>query len=643
MKITIKILFVICSCFVMHNTWGEDHYYFFSEKDIQNIKASSETEWGKKIINNLLTEVEERRQHPLRVPLLEGGHLHHYFCPVHNVMFEFAWDLPDKHYCKTCRKYWENNNQFDWAWVNVLHANNLRYLTANMYLYIATKDTIYAAYIKDMLLDYAAKYPTYFEHNTDRKATALNSGRMFGQSLDESVWASDAARAYLIAKDIMTTDEIAKIKKGYLEICAQMLLKRRGGGNWQVWHNSGLAALGIALENDSIIDIALNDSQCGYHQMMKNHVYDDGWWNEGSPIYHYYPLRAMLLTADAVRCRGIDLYDEKLYNMFASPAKGVYADLTFPAHNDGWYGESLIDQVRLYEIAYQRYNKDPFLLNILLNCYCFSERRVPEALLNQCDVVCDKTNKIFQSVCFQNLGVAILRSDTKSVVLKYGPHGGGHGHPDKLSISVHNGEKELITDMGTSAYGVPDFINWYRKTLSHSTVVVDSKDQKETTGQLVFFNPGSNGGSVKAETKTAYPGVDMSRELKLKGNILTDIFLVSSSENHQYDYVLILTEKPIYKETGEDVVLNGSNTYKRISNIKKIKTGKSFKFKSEGGSEFEFQSLNGADFEVFIGEAPGIPPKNPESKEEYKLSVSYPLIIRTNNENMKIKTMMKIK
>lgn len=67
---------------------------------------------------------------------------------------------------------------------------------------------------------------------------------------------------------------------------------------------------------------------------------------EGSPTYHYYPLRAMMLSAEALRCRNINLYDRKLLDMLASPAQGVYADLSFPAHNDGWYGESLLAQTK---------------------------------------------------------------------------------------------------------------------------------------------------------------------------------------------------------------------------------------------------------------------------------------------------------
>lgn len=67
------------------------------------------------------------------------------------------------------------------------------------------------------------------------------------------------------------------------------------------------------------------------------------------------------------------------------------------------------------------------------------------------------------SVHFKETGYTVLRSGTKTVVMKYGPHGGGHGHPDKLSISIHDGEKEIVSDMGTCAYGVPAFTKWYRK------------------------------------------------------------------------------------------------------------------------------------------------------------------------------------
>lgn len=635
-----KLLFFLC--LVPLVAFAQDDYYFFTQEDVENIRTSSRSDWGKEIIAKLEQQVNERRLHPLRVPLLEGGHLHHYFCPVHNVMLEFNWDKPREHYCEMCGKHWENNNRFDWAWINRLHEENLKYLTASMYLYLATEDAAYAHYIRDMLLDYASKYPTYMEHNTNRVATTWYSGRMFGQSLDEAVWASDAARAFSVAIPVMKKEEIEKIKNGYMKVCAGMLLNRRGGGNWQVWHNSGLIALGIALQEDSIVRIALDDPQCGYHALMEKHVHNDGWWNEGSPTYHYYPLRAMLLSADAVRCRNIDLFDKKLYNMFASPAMGVYADLFFPAHNDGWYGESLIIQAKQYEIAYKRY-RDPFLLNVLKRCYQHTDRNSVEALQNSIDLSNATPSGTMPSVCFEDVGFAVLRSKEKTVVLKYGPHGGGHGHPDKLSISIHDGKKEILPDMGTSAYGVPDFTQWYRKTLSHSTLTVDAADQKETTGKLLQFKPAGSGGFVEAESDGAYPGVKMSRSLSLKGNKLTDVFSATSDKEHVYDYVLILAEKPAFSEKGNPVVLEDAAVYKRISHPERRTAYKSVFCQLEGGTKIRIQSLVDPDFEIITGEAPGIPPRNPAGDQEYVAKPSYPVIIRTKDKDMKIKVEWEIK
>lgn len=612
----------------------ENDYYFFSKEDIEFIRSSSQTEWGHSIIEKLKETIDERRGHSLRVPLLEGGHLHDYFCPIHNQAFLFDWDKPYAHYCGLCDKYWEDINKIDWAWINHVHLHNRMYLTACMYLYIVTGEAAYAEYIRDMMLDYASKYLTYLNHDTARR-TGPWGGRMFGQSLDEAVWASDACRAYGVAKPVMSEEEIRKIEAGYLTPCANLLLGRKGDANWQVWHNSGLIALGVALQNDSIIDVAVNDPECGYRIQMERHVRDDGWWSEGSPVYHFYPLQAMLLSADALRCRDIDLYDKKLYKMLAAPASAVYADLFFPSHNDGWYGESLVAQTPLYELAYKRY-KDPFFLDVLSQCYRYTERNSMEALLNNIDMKIVIAPASWPSVYFENTGFAVLRSGDKTVTLKYGPHGGGHGHPDKLSISIHDGNKELVSDLGTSAYGVPAFTRWYRKTLSHSTLTVDGKDQNATTGELVSFKNTKKGGEVKARATDAYLGVQMNRQLTLHKDKLTDLFSATSPEEHLYDYVLILTEKPDFARAGETVVLNDAPVYNYITNATRMTISGPVRCKV-GNATLNITLPDAGQFEIITGEAPGIPPGNDRVNEKYPIHLCYPLIVRIRHKELKVK------
>ena len=72
--------------------------YFFSAEDMANIRSSAQTPWGKTIVDTLKSHIDERLKYPLAVPKEEAGHLHDYFCPVHNVFFEFDWNSPDKQY-----------------------------------------------------------------------------------------------------------------------------------------------------------------------------------------------------------------------------------------------------------------------------------------------------------------------------------------------------------------------------------------------------------------------------------------------------------------------------------------------------------------------------------------------------------------
>jgi hypothetical protein len=416
-----------------------------------------------------------------------------------------------------------------------------------------------------------------------------------------------------------------------------MLINRSDIRNWQVWHNSGLAELGIALQSDSIVQLAINDPKCGYHHLMTENVHNDGWWIEGSPHYHYYPLYAMLLTADAVRCRGINLFDKKLYDMLASPAQGIYANLIFPSHNDGFYGESIVKQMHLYEIACQRY-KSPLFVDLLKAGYRYCDRTSVSALQNGVDISGELETIPLKSVCFEDIGVAILRSGNKSVVLKYGPHGHGHGHPDKLSISLFNGKEELLSDLGTPAYGVPDFLQWYKRSISHSTVTVDGNDQTPATGQLVSFKPSENGGYVEARVTEAYPDVAMTRSLNLQGKRLTDIFTCTSSVAHTYDYVLILTQKPSLPGVGKPVDMPDVAGYNRISGTEMRKAKRQITCHIEG-AEINIQLLSGSDFEIITGEAPGIPPTSASSNVE----PVYPFIIRVKDKNLQIKTEWKIK
>lgn len=117
---------------------GIDGFCFMNKKEIDNIKYSASTSWGKEIIDSLKKIVAERRRYPLPVPATEGGHFHDYFCPVHNMELTFRWDTPSAHLCKACGKEYSSSSRLDRAWIYKVHFINRDYLRACMYLYFAT-------------------------------------------------------------------------------------------------------------------------------------------------------------------------------------------------------------------------------------------------------------------------------------------------------------------------------------------------------------------------------------------------------------------------------------------------------------------------------------------------------------------------
>ena len=248
---------------------------------------------------------------------------------------------------------------------------------------------------------------------------------------------------------------------------------------------------------------------------------------------------------------------------------------------------------------------------MLAQCYRHVERGGGYALLNPEQIAPASEPMRQGSYRFEDAGFALLRSSAATVVMKYGPHGGGHGHPDKLSISVHDGTKELVSDFGTSAYGAPDYTKWYRKTLAHNTVTVDGQDQREVAGEFVAFDARPDGGTVSARADEVYPGVEMSRRLTLKGAVLMDRFVCRSQEEHRYDYVLLFNERPVLSGKSLGGAVFGEEPYARIREVERYAFKKGFTVRT-GDAEVRIGAS--APVEVFVGEASGIPPTNPGVK-----------------------------
>ena len=202
-------------------------YWFFSKDDIKTIRISSNSEWGQHITATLKNSVAKRRKNPLEAPISEGGYKHHYFCPVHDTEFVFDWKKPTEHYCKLCGKYYTGVKKYDMAWIDNLHKINMSYLTSCTFLYLITGEPEYAGYISDMLYDYSTRYPNYKEHAVRKSAFDESAGKMFSQSLDESIWMAEAARAFVTVKKLIPKSQQESIKSQLFAPAAELIKRKR--------------------------------------------------------------------------------------------------------------------------------------------------------------------------------------------------------------------------------------------------------------------------------------------------------------------------------------------------------------------------------------------------------------------------------
>ncbi|NPV47868.1 MAG: hypothetical protein HPY69_12985 [Armatimonadetes bacterium] len=175
-------------------------------------------------------------------------------------------------------------------------------------------------------------------------------------------------------------------------------------------------------------------------------------------------------------------------------------------------------------------------------------------------------NGVLEEGCslFPSTGFALLRErlneeglaplDATAVNVTYGPYGGGHGHPDKLSLVVYAHQMHLIPDFGSCGYDSAEKSQWTAQTISHNTVTVDQTSQwpadgvettwpcdsaaRQARGFLECFHADPLLKAVQAYDDSTYPGVHQRRTVALLGSTVFDFLALTSAQKHTYDYAL---------------------------------------------------------------------------------------------------------
>ncbi len=512
-----------------------EHPFLFATKETfaRAKKRAAKFPWAKQQVERIVRSADAALATPLKVPAEAGQWSHHYVCKKCSGRLRFDGT---QHVCQKCGATYHG-----WPYDQVVygqqHGRNLRDAKTLGLAYALTGKEPYAQRARDILVAYGEKYRSYPIHDV-RGRKSRSGARLFAQTLDEATTIIGVAWAYdlIYNSPCLSDEDRRKIEDGFLREAAKVIKRHNAGiSNWQSWHNAGIAAVGFCLQDEDLASDALY-GRSGLRFQLDHSVLPDGFWYEGTPAYHYYALMAIRWTAEAAHFAGIDFYrDPALKSLFDAPLEYVFPDFEFPAVND-----SDVFSIRrwhwFYEVAYARM-RDPKYLAIAQ----VGRRNSLDALLWGVDALPPAPKLALKSKVFQGLGAAVLRQGSGEeqlyVHLDYGPHGGGHGHRDKLAVILFGLGKQLAPDPGRLAYAAPLQRTWYKHTFAHNTVCVDGKDQRATTGKLAFFSAQPGLAVAVAECGSAYPGVVMQRTLALTDSYLIDVFRVAGKRAHTYDWV----------------------------------------------------------------------------------------------------------
>lgn len=439
----------------------------------------------------------------------EGGNWTHYFVCSDGQKINYKHPKSDTFSCNGSNEIMVGE-QYNTSWIAYRHKEVIREISVNSAItYFLTNKTSDGVIARDILLHYAEIYdalPLQDKFGNQGKT----GGKLSRQSLDEAVLLIDLAWVHYLIAPMLTIEENTNITAGLILPMVQTInlpanQNRDSLSNWFSYHNAAIAMAAVSMNNLSMIEESLNEWNGFYHQ-LNNGFDENGLWHEGSLAYHNYTLTAMAINYEAARYFGIMLNNYswftksglsmEIYEPFIAHLAFVKPDGTFPRLNDDIQGTDLNSMIDLLEFT-NRYWPTKTPSSTLIQARDMNSFLSMRSALWMTSFNYKEAD--LASLNYESFGISIIRHNDIYVLLDYGPHGGWHGHFDKLNIEIAASNSTLVSDPGTVVYSLPSSQDWYRTSFAHSLPFIGFENQPETTGRLLDHNFSNHSSYVMAQ------------------------------------------------------------------------------------------------------------------------------------------------
>jgi hypothetical protein len=413
-------------------------------------------------------------------------------CPRDGTRLTFDPLSPHHHRCARCGGGYEGERH-DHAWLWRYHLWLSERAIHLALLGALDGDETLQRRAAAVLAAYARVYPA-----VPNRDNVLGPTRLFFSTYLESIWLTQLVTAAMLSGPRVLADVRTTLDDTVRESVQLIAAFDEGWSNRQVWNNTAMAAAGLWLGEDALVQRAVAGPH-GLTVQLRQGVTPEGLWFEGEN-YHFFALRGFLLGAELLRTAGTDLYADEvvgpiLHRMYLAPLETLLPDLTLPARGDAPFGVSLVQHrfAELWEVGRARVTDER--IDALLAALYETDAppgedhglgEIAEQEQNRLPGRLSRTRLGWKALCWMvpeaprggatwmpestliaTHGLAVLRSrDDRYVSLECGGAPGGHGHPDLLHLSLFDAG-HVLADFGTGSYVSPT-LHWYRSALAHN-------------------------------------------------------------------------------------------------------------------------------------------------------------------------------
>jgi len=478
-------------------------------------------------------------------------------CALDGTPLTFDPWRPHEHACATCGAVYRGAEHDDWWAMGAQLWSAERVLQAAVLGSMQQRDDLLVLSTRG-LDALSAAWPTYANRDN-----ALGPTRPFFSTYLESVWllnlslAAQVLGAWSGARTVVARfcDTVAEPSRAIIQSFPE------GHSNRQAWHVAARIAAGTLLGDARDVHDALFAS-AGLRELLEHGLLPDGSWYEGEN-YHLFAHRGLwygMVAGDAIGHGMPSPLRARFDAGFRTPLLGILPDGTFPARRDSRYATS-VHQWRFAEwceLGLARHD-DAVVAAWLQRLYAGAhapgdtgrarstadiERDEPPCALQRADLGWRtllfarvpardlRAEPAPGSVALEAQGLTVLRRDAGRiyVALEGGHTGGGHGHPDRLALTLQDGARRVLEDPGTGSY-VERTLHWYRSTLAHNAPLVNGRSQHRVPTELLAFDAGDEAAWMQARAHGIAPGVTVVRTVVLCDDHVVDVVRWRAAED----------------------------------------------------------------------------------------------------------------